>query len=358
MTPKPEDRNATKLLIAVAAVVVAGAVGLAIVAGLSVEKNEPAETVARTAAPPLQAVPAFGPETVADDTITPASLQKVPGTVDAEIQRAAEELFRVDPSADFVAVGARAYDEGAYAEAAAYFQAEVEARPERAWTQYMLGLARWKSGRADAAVEAMERSAELDPDTIKTRINLSRIQNERGEFDRALEAAEVATGRDEASAEAHFLRGRSLRNLGRIDEAIVALQRSIELDPDNGHARNLLGLTYIGLRLDGEAVEQLRRAAEIVPQLAYVHNNLGMALELAGRRDEAIAAYRIATDLDADHDRSAANLARLGAVAAATGVRIENTETAAAAELEESVAVEKPETVEETGEVANATLVP
>jgi tetratricopeptide (TPR) repeat protein len=308
MTTNSQDKNDTKLLLAVAAVVVAGAVGLALVAGLSADRETAPNTVSAT--PASRSVPARA----ARPSVEPppfAALEKVPGTVDAETEIAATELIHVDPSADFVAVGAQAYSDREYLKAVAYFEAEAEARPGRAWTHYMLGLARWKSGQLDDAVDSMERSAELNPGAVKTMINLSRIQNDRDEFSAALEAAERAIEQNEVDAEAHFLRGRSLRNLGQVDEAIEALRRSIELEPDNGYARNLLGLTYIGLNLDGEAVEQLQRAAELVPEVAYVQNNLGMALELAGRRDEAIAAYRRAAELDSHHFRSVANLARL-----------------------------------------------
>jgi len=313
MTPISQDKNDTKLLLAVAAVVVAGATGLAIVASLGVDRDEPgnAGRAARAGERALTAMPAIERRSPADDDVIElASLEKIPGTV-GPFDEVAAEAFRIDPGADYVAEGMRAYRSRDFPIAVVYFTAETEARQERAWTHYMLGLSRWKSGDLAGAVLAMERAGELDAGSIKARINLSRIRNDAGEFEAAAAAAAAAVALDDSDAESHFLLGRSLGNLKRTDESVAALRRSVELDPDHGHVRNLLGLTLLEQGLDDGAVEQLERAVELIPGVAYVHNNLGMALELGGRRDEAVARYRRAQELDPSHRRSAANLARL-----------------------------------------------
>ena len=46
--------------------------------------------------------------------------------------------------------------------------------------------------------------------------------------------------------------------------------------------------------------------------MAFVHNNLGLALEAAGRVDEARAAWRRALEIDGAHAPAAVNLARFG----------------------------------------------
>ena len=88
-----------------------------------------------------------------------------------------------------VTAGHAAYGTRNYREAAACWKAEVEARPERAYGHYMLGLSLWKSGRLEPAEAALRRAAELNPASLRTFLNLSRVLNERGEFEAALEAA-------------------------------------------------------------------------------------------------------------------------------------------------------------------------
>jgi len=129
--------------------------------------------------------------------------------------------------------------------AAAYFEAETTARPENAWTQYMLGLSAWKSGDLETAETALRRSAELDGMSVKARVNLSRVLNDGGAFEQALEAAESAIAIDEGSASGLFLKARSLYNLSRAAEAATAIEASLAVDPGNAYAHNLGGLIHL-----------------------------------------------------------------------------------------------------------------
>ena len=52
------------------------------------------------------------------------------------------------------------------------------------------------------------------------------------------------------------------------------------------------------LQLWNEAVFRWERVLEIDPQYAQAHNNLGVAYEALGKTDEAIEAYKRATELD------------------------------------------------------------
>lgn len=222
--------------------------------------------------------------------------------------------FRVEPGLNYLQKGIESYRAGEFAHAAAYLQAETEARPDRAYPHYLLGLAQWKSGRLDEAAASLRRSIEIDGTSVKTLVNLSRVENDRGEFDEALEAARTALGLAADDPQALFLEGRSLRNLGDRSAALASLHRSVEIDAENGYARNLLGLTLLETGEVGAAVEMLTAASERLPEVAYVQNNLGMALERGGRREEALAAYRRAVTADPARANASRNLARLEAV--------------------------------------------
>ena len=51
-------------------------------------------------------------------------------------------------------------------------------------------------------------------------------------------------------------------------------------------------------QLWNEAIFRWKRILEINPQDAHAHNNLGVAYEASGKIDEAIEAYKRATELD------------------------------------------------------------
>ncbi len=294
----------TKTIAVIATFVVAGAVGLAMLASRSAQDDA---ARARAAAPSVletRAQPASMPLDSTDTLVLDPAPPEVPAA------EPTEGAFVLEPGVDPVARGLEHWNGHEYAEAAAYFRAATIDRPEDAWTHYVLALSLWKSGELAEADTTMQRAAELDPTSIQTFVNLSRIRNDRGEYDAALEAARAALALDGGSAKAAFLEGRSLRNLGRREEARAALETSVAADPGDGYAQNLLGLTLLELDRETEAVAVLQRAAELVPDVAYVRNNLGMAYERCGRRSDAVAAYREAVRLAGD-SRAAANLARL-----------------------------------------------
>jgi len=338
MTPLETKRNDTKLLLSVAALVVAGAAGIALIGGLVLDDAAEGDTA--------RAAPVFDPAPVpAEDTALPAvAVETRPETTPASYETATpdpvvdeEVAFTIDPNEDFVARGLETYASRDFDRSAAYFRAEIDARPQRAWTHYMLGLSLWKAGRADEAVGAMEAAAELVPDSIKTFVNLARIRNDQGDYEGALEAARTALAINAEDPAALFLEGRSLFNLGRLDEAMASLTASAELDPANGYVQNLLGLALIRQGRADEAVVALERAAALVSEVAYIQNNLGMALELSGRSSEAVVAYRRSVELDPAHAKAVANLAR---IEPSVGVAAATTEPVEEAIVEETVGEE------------------
>jgi len=331
-------REETKVRATVAGILAAGAVLLAVAGWLSLE--EPGEVQPK---PAVEAIPASyesGPT-----PFTPTAPSGETGAV--------EPIFAVQPGENYARRGIETFEGREFDKAAAYFRAEVEAHPDRAWPRYMLGLALWKAGRLEEAAGEMRRAAEIDAGSIKTLVNLSRIENDRGEFESALGAARAALAIDAADATALFLEGRSLRNLDRRDEALESLRRSVEIDPENGHARNVYGLTLLESGRSLEAVGVLTLAAEIEPEVAYIHNNLGMALEHEGRRGEALEAYGRAVALDSGHGRAAANLARIQPLVSVPP------ESAIAAAGDETVSVEVAEAqVEAPAQAGDAERLP
>ncbi len=77
------------------------------------------------------------------------------------------------------------------------------------------------------------------------------------------------------------------------------LRRAIRIEPDMPEIHYTLGL-LLAEREDGlaDAVTHLTRAAELAPRDARIHYNAGLALQHAGRRDEAEAFLRSAHDLE------------------------------------------------------------
>jgi tetratricopeptide (TPR) repeat protein len=325
MTSQTPHTGDGKLLLAIGGFVIVGAAAIALLAGLGIERD--GDTITPAARPGREAAtridrggaraPALPAATdAADGNVVPASMQKIPGsTIGPEIAAAIDaepvESYPVDPDADPAAVGGAAYAARDFDKAAAYWAADVERRPERSYSHYMLGLSLWKSGRLDEAAAALQRAAELNDGSIRTFLNLSRVLNAAGSFEAALEAAEAARAIDPQHPQALYLQARSLNNLGRTDDAVAALEQALIFDAEYGHALNLLGLIRIHQGRPESAVESLLLAAKCEPDVAFVHANLGRALELSGRPAEAGQAYRAALELDPEQKTAGAGWARV-----------------------------------------------
>ncbi len=312
MTPHSNPQTDTKLLLAVAGVVVAGAIGVALVAGLTVEGDR--ETA--SAEEPRQARPVSQRTIAQRERVQPkielASLEPAP--IGPDLTPAIEPgppAFEIDPEADPWREGTQAFHERDYPRAAAYFAADADARPDRAYTHYMLGLALWKSGELDGALEAMERSAEINDASIRTFVNLSRIHNARGEYEGARSAAERALALDGENVTALYQLARSQYNLGRIDEATATLDFCIGFDQAAAEAHNLLGLVRLRAGEGSAALAAFETAATLKPDVAYIQNNLGLAYERSDRLEEAAIALRRAVEIDANHQAATVSFARI-----------------------------------------------
>jgi tetratricopeptide (TPR) repeat protein len=323
--------NDKQLLLAVAAFVVAGTAGVALLAGLTTGREtaesvtgEPRATRSRVDRPVFTPL---GPnEQFAGSPVDRPIVDRVESSDERSVVR---EDFVIDPAADPWREGNRAYHAGRFDEAYAYLEAEIAARPGRAYSHYMLGLTARRVGRLDRATSALAQSARINPHSIRTFVNLSRVQNDNGEFENALVSAEAALSIDADSSDAEYQKGRSLFNLGRTEQAFQVLQTVVTRDAEMGQAHNLIGLIHLRAERDGPALDALRLAATLIPEVAYVQNNLGLALERGGRLFDAAEAFRLARALDDAQGGAALSLARVEALIPDGGAEIQLASTEA-----------------------------
>ncbi len=348
----------TKLLMGAGALVVAGAVSIALVASCSAidSSKGDVEVAESRQSDPIKPIVYDAPVEDTRDSGFDREIG-IPEPVDpiepAEIEPV-EEVFQVGEDEDFGKRGVETFHAGEYDKSVAYFTAAVDKLPGRAWNHYMLGLAQWKTGDLEGASDNLGRASELDDKNIKTFVNLARVQNDRGDFEAALEASRKAVDLDSADGTALFLEGRSLHNLGRHEEAIESLAASLAMQPDNGFALNLYGLSLIEQGLFDAAVEVLAVAIESEPEVGFIRNNYGMALERSGRYDAAVEQYAKASELDPSHEKAGLNLARLQPLAesSAEAIALANAKVPSGFQPEgepvELVAESRAEPVDET----------
>src|SRR5881394_4475784 len=177
-----------------------------------------------------------------------------------------------------------AFTEKRYAEAVRLFTTYTTDKPRDVWGQYMLGLAAWRTGDRDGAVDAFKRALAIDSNHVKSHLNLSRVLIEQGQAQEALPYVEAALKIDSTSNEIYRVLGRVKSELGDSTGAIEALKRAIVLDGRDAWSMNTLAKVYIGQGRFEDALGPLARAIEIDSTVTAFHTNLGRALERTADR--------------------------------------------------------------------------
>ncbi len=207
--------------------------------------------------------------------------------------------------------GVRLYEEKDYTGAVVALQIAAEGLSQEPYTQYLLGLALWKSGDNDGAERFLVRSSELDGGSVRTFINLARVRMDNHDPRGALDATSEALAIDAASSDALHQRGRALAGLNRADAAIETLLRAHALAPEDGYIANTLGYVLIQAGRPEEALPFLESARDSLPEVAYVRNNLGVAFERTGAIEPAMVEYRAAVEAGDSEGKALASVARL-----------------------------------------------
>jgi len=208
------------------------------------------------------------------------------------------------------------------ARAEALARQALELSPEDFRALMLLAELSARAGRPAAVVEGLDRACPRAPRGNVAAACWFRLGIERsrmGQFDQALRAYDRLFALGEADAAAHANAAEILMALGRLDEAEARYREAIRLDTSTGRRESAHGLTFstygLAVVLDragraGPAREMMARAIVLDPRLGKlraaeqpggdvfflpegdVFYYLGLASEVAGRVDDAEAAFQ------------------------------------------------------------------
>jgi tetratricopeptide (TPR) repeat protein len=151
------------------------------------------------------------------------------------------------------------------------------------------------AGEYGAAEAALTKALELSPGEpqAESLLGWAMMLNER--YDEALLAFQKVLMREPANALARVNLGYVCLRKGLHNDAIEHLSRAIRLDKDRRattYANFYLGLVYLERAMLDEAQAFFKRAIALGPNLLQAQFELGRAYWRAGRRDDALAAWR------------------------------------------------------------------
>jgi tetratricopeptide (TPR) repeat protein len=151
------------------------------------------------------------------------------------------------------------------------------------------------AGDYRAAEAALARALELSPGEPQAESLLGWAMMLNEKYDDALLAFRKVLMREPANALARVNLGYVCLRKGLLGEAIEHLSRAIRLDNDRRatmYANFYLGLVYVERSMFEEAQTFFKKAIGLGPNLIQAQFELGRAYLRAGRRDDALAAWR------------------------------------------------------------------
>ncbi len=158
------------------------------------------------------------------------------------------------------------------------------------------GLAHFREGHLDDALDAFRRASEIDPENAAAHAQLGYTLALRRRYGEAVEAAKRAVSLDPTSAQAHAALAFALDWNGQYDEAIVSALRALELDPQSAEALAYLAEAYADVKRWDEALENAERAISLAPGDFRGHYHLGYVYETMGQYAAAVESYQRAAD--------------------------------------------------------------
>jgi len=191
------------------------------------------------------------------------------------------------------------YNRGLNEPALAALTRAVSLNPDNANAHYLMAFVLGDMGRHQDARAASKRAIQLNPPLARAQTNLSleRYRAERASAEHRLRVhptPEVAEGHELA----HYNLGLAFRQKGYYTEALREYRLAIERGEDRRLVRQGMAEVHLLKRDFADSLELYESLIHEVPDSPKLWNERGVVLHQAGRKDEALASYRHATDVD------------------------------------------------------------
>ena len=157
----------------------------------------------------------------------------------------------------------------------------------------MLGAVNGQLGLYDEAVSCCRKAAALRPDYVEAHYNLAQAYMHLFRPAEAAAAYRQVLRWQPEHLDALNNLGYALEKLGNYQEALSCYRNAVKIRPNFAEAYCNLGnlLLNLGQGADGEGMQFLRLAIQLKPQYTKTYKYLGLALDGAGRTDEALACF-------------------------------------------------------------------
>ncbi|MDK9721828.1 MAG: tetratricopeptide repeat protein [Rhodospirillales bacterium] len=200
------------------------------------------------------------------------------------------------------------YGQGRLDDAKAHAAQYLDANPNDAEAQYLLGGIAFAQGHNQEAGRLFRAVLEGGFTSAELLFNLAEVLSALEKSSDAQAFYEQALALDPKLAAAHQRLGLLASRQGRFEDAVGHLQQAFFLTPDAATANNLGAVLQHAERL-GEAEAWYRQSLTIDPHHAKAIDNLGGLMQLAGRLSDAVECHENAIAIDPKLAPARVNLA-------------------------------------------------
>jgi cytochrome c-type biogenesis protein CcmH/NrfG len=163
----------------------------------------------------------------------------------------------------------------------------IHADPEQGSAWYLRGLAQFRMGQVDAALEDYRRAQQLDPRAIWVHVALAEVHTHAGRLDDALGEIHKMLAVQPRDPWALLHEGQVLLAMDRPQEALLATRRGLDQDPTSADLHYLLGRVSLRQGNPADAVTAFKQAIRLAPAMAEPALDLAEVLMSTRKKQEA-----------------------------------------------------------------------
>lgn len=189
-----------------------------------------------------------------------------------------------------------------------FWQDAVKKSPAKVRPHTNLGLAYYKYGRPEEAVQEFITTVRLEPDYALGYYNVGIVRMNQGRLEEAQRDFQMAIYFDPNHEGSHYHLGVILLMLGRLEESAQKFTTVTHLRPSFSNAHYNLGIVYVAQSRFDDAIREYLTVIQLDPDSVMAYNNLGMIYKTEGRFEEAVNAFRRASLLQPENMNIRKNL--------------------------------------------------
>jgi tetratricopeptide (TPR) repeat protein len=166
------------------------------------------------------------------------------------------------------------------------------------------GMAFYKLGKLDKAMEDFDRAIALNPSYIYAYNNRGMAFYRLGKLDKAMKDFDRAIALNPSYIDAYNNRGMVFDDSGMANKALEDYNTAIRLNPSHYKAYNNLGTLYGKAGVFDRAIESFNAAIALNPNFAEAYHNRGISYFSAGRFEAAMQDFNRAIFLNQNFERA------------------------------------------------------